>query len=301
MTFFIVDVFAEARYQGNQLCVFTDAAGLTDTQMGQLAREINFPETTFITGGSLETGFDVRIFTPEYEVPFAGHPTLGTAHVLANQLLNTPEQPITLNLKAGPMRVETLNGTGWLTAAQPHFGQTFDPAHLAELLNLPEDALDEDYPIEWVSTGLPYVLVPLRSRDAVRAVRLEAESCLTWLLSHNLYKTNSIDQLTSAFYVFCREPYSSANQLNARMFCLEHNAIVEDAATGTAASCLLAYLLKNQFLGQTAVRLRLEQGYECNRPSLIELDGAIHPTGEFVLRIGGRVQFVAQGEWVGFW
>lgn len=297
MNFFIIDVFAEARYQGNQLCVFTDAAGLTDEQMGQLAREINFPETTFVMGGSVETGFDVRIFTPEYEVPFAGHPTLGTAYVITHQLLGAPGRTVTLNLTVGPILVETLADTLWLTAAQPGFGRTFSPAHIAKLLHLPEDAIDEDYPIEWVSTGLPYVIIPLRSLDAMRAVRVDAESCLTWLLRHNLYKTNSVDQLTSAFYLFCPETYSPVNQLSARMFCLENGAMVEDPATGSAASCLLAYLLKNRFLNQETVRLRIEQGYECHRPSLLELDGQLLPDGTYSLRIGGQVQFVARGEW----
>ncbi|MBC8156407.1 MAG: PhzF family phenazine biosynthesis protein, partial [Bacteroidetes bacterium] len=268
-----------------------------DAQMGQMAREINFPETTFITGGSPETGFDVRIFTPEYEVPFAGHPTLGTAWVLTNQLLKFPGTSVTLNLKIGPIRVETLGDTLWLTAAQPHFGQTFSPAHVAELLHIPENAIDEDYPIEWVSTGLPDVIVPLRALEGIRAVRLEAESCKNWLLRHHLHRTNSLDQLTTSFYVFCPETYSPANHLNARMFCLENSAITEDPATGSAASCLLAYLLKNKFGGQASIRLRVEQGYERHRPSLLELDGTIRPDGKYTLRIGGQVQFVARGEW----
>ncbi len=297
MTFYIVDVFAETRYAGNQLCVFTDAAGLTDAQMGQMAREINFPETTFVTGGSPETGFDARIFTPEYEIPFAGHPTLGTAYVIANYLLNAPDATVTLNLPVGPIRVETLGDRHWLTAAQPHFGRTFSPAHIADLFHIPEDALDEDYPIEWVSTGLPYVIIPLRSLAAMRSVRLDPDAFLTWLLLHNLHKTNSTDGLTSSFYLFCRETHSPVNQLNARMFCLENGAVVEDPATGSAASCLLAYLLKNRFSGTDSVRLRVEQGYERQRPSLLELDGMIQSTGAYTLRIGGQVQFVAKGEW----
>lgn len=297
MHFYIVDVFAEARYRGNQLCVFTDAAGLTDAQMSQLAREINFPETTFVTGGSVETGFDVRIFTPEYEVPFAGHPVLGTAWVIATALLNNPNAGLMLNLKIGPIAVESLGNSRWFTAATPHFGQTFGPEHVAQLLQIPEHTINEDYPIEWVSTGLPYVIVPLRSLDAVRAVRLNADACMTWLLRHNLYKTNSVDQLTSSFYVFCNETYSTDNQINARMFCLENGVVVEDAATGSAASCLLAYLLKNRFLGQDTIRVKLEQGYEKHRPSLLELDGFLGPTGDYTLRVGGPVQFVARGEW----
>lgn len=297
MTFYIVDVFAETRYAGNQLCVFTDAAGLTDAQMGQMAREINFPETTFVTGGSLEMGFDVRIFTPEYEIPFAGHPTLGTAWVIGNRVVGLPDAAVTLNLPVGPIRVETLGDTRWLTAAQPRFGRTFSPAHIADLFHIPEDALDEDYPIEWVSTGLPDVIIPLKSLAALRSVRLDADACMTWLLRHNLHKTNSTDGLNCSFYLFCRETYSPANQLNARMFCFENGAVVEDPATGSAASCLLAYLLKDRFSGTDTIRLRVEQGYERNRPSLLELDGTIQSTGAYTLRVGGQVQFVAKGEW----
>ncbi len=297
MTFYIVDVFAETRYAGNQLCVFTDAGGLTDGQMLQLAREINFPETTFITGGSVETGFDVRIFTPEYEVPFAGHPALGTAYVITHHLLKTAKTAISLNLGVGPIGVEAVDSTFWFTAAQPHFGQSFSPPEMAELLQIPEDTLDADYPIEWVSTGLPYVIIPLRSLNAMRLIHLDAAACTNWLLRHQLHKTNSPDQLTSSFYVFCREPYSPANQLNARMFCLENGTIVEDPATGSAASCLLAYLLKNQPSGSAPIQLRVEQGYEQNRPSLLELDGSRPTDSTLTLRIGGKVQYVARGEW----
>lgn len=295
--FYIVDVFAPERYGGNQLCVFSDMQGLTDAQMLQLAREINFAETTFITGGSREIGFDVRIYTPEYEVPFAGHPTLGTAFVIATYLLHQPSTDLTLNLNVGPIQTRPADGLFWFKAAPPVFGRTFQDDSLPNLLGLTSADLVPYQPIEWVSTGLPYLIIPVQSLRAVRSIRINPSACRDWLLAHELHKTNSADGLTTAFFPFCAETYSPENQLNARMLCLENDAIVEDAATGSASSCLLAYLLKNQVLRSTSVRLRVEQGYEMNRPSLIELDGSVRDGNEYSLAVGGQVQFVAKGEW----
>lgn len=295
--FYLVDVFAVTRYAGNPLAVFDKAGGLTAGQMQQIAREINFQETTFITGGMVETGFEVRIFTPEYEVPFAGHPTLGTAYVLARHIAQTANGPIRLNLDVGPIPVNWQDNTLWLEAASPQFGPVFDAGELAQLLNLPAGELAIDKPIEWVSTGLPYLIIPLRSLETLRSVRLDAPVVEKWLIDHRLHTSNSPDGLTTAFYCFCPETYEPSNQLNARMLCLERGKIVEDYATGSAASCLLAYQLKNHPGDAGPVRVRLEQGYEVGRPSLIELDGAVDTQQRYRLRIGGQVHFIAKGEW----
>ncbi|MGF7215195.1 trans-2,3-dihydro-3-hydroxyanthranilate isomerase [Spirosoma lacussanchae] len=302
LPFFIVDVFASQRYQGNPLAVFdardVPADVLTTELMLALAREINFQESTFVMGGSVERGFDVRIFTPEYEVPFAGHPTLGTSWVLAHHLAKTGIVPFSLNLGVGPVPVRWEEETPWLKAAQPRFGQTYDPADLARLLHLPPEAIDTDWPIEWVSTGLEYVMVPLRSLAAVRAIRLDKDDLEAWLLAHGLHKTNNPQGLHSSLYPFCRETYQATNQLNARMFCFEQGQVAEDPATGSAGSCLLAYLLRHRVFGPGPVQLRLEQGYEAGRPSLLELNGSLTSEGLFDLQIGGRVQYVAAGTWV---
>lgn len=296
--FYIVDVFAATRYAGNPLAVFDRAGALTAEQMQQIAREINFQETTFVIGGSTETGFDVRIFTPEYEVPFAGHPTLGTAYVLARHIAQTNHAPIRLNVNVGPIPVNWQDNTLWLEAASPQFGPVFNSGALAPLLNIPAEALADDKPIEWVSTGLPYLIIPFRSLEGLRRIRLDTSAAEKWLIEHRLHTSNSPDGLTTAFYGFCPETYESNNQLNARMLCLERGRMVEDYATGSAASCLLAYLLKNQADEARPVRVRLEQGYEVGRPSLIELDGRVNNRQQYTLRIGGQVHFVAKGEWV---
>jgi trans-2,3-dihydro-3-hydroxyanthranilate isomerase len=297
MIFYLLDVFAQERYQGNQLCVFPDAAHLTSEQMLALAREINFAETTFITGGSIETGFQVRIFTPEYEVPFAGHPVLGTSYVIAAHFLQEPHPDLTLHLPVGPIQTRSANGLFWLQATQPRFGQTFDCDSLAELLGLSKTDFDAIQPIQWVSTGLPYLIIPLLSLRPMRAIRIDAKACQEWLTAHRLYKTMRPDGLTTAFFPFCTETYSAGHQLNARMLCLENGRMLEDAATGSASSCLLAYLLRNRPDLGASLRLQLEQGYEINRPSLIELEGTLMADNVYTLHIGGRVQFVAKGEW----
>ncbi|MEZ0609241.1 PhzF family phenazine biosynthesis protein [Fibrella sp. WM1] len=299
LPFYLVDVFAAAPYQGNQLAVFDarQATALTVAHMQAMAREINFQETTFVMGGSLDAGFDVRIFTPEYEVPFAGHPTLGTSWVIANRLFQTGSVPLTLQLAVGPIQVRWEGATPWLTAAQPRFGLTYSPADVAQLLNLPPDLVDDQWPIEWVSTGLDYVVVPVRSLDALRRVQLDVGTFEAWLLQHQLHKTNSPNQLHTSLYVVSQESYSPDNQLAARMFCLEQGRVGEDPATGSAGSCLLAYLLKNGIYGDGAVQVRVEQGYEIGRPSLLELAGSITESGTYDLQVGGQVQYVAAGEW----
>jgi trans-2,3-dihydro-3-hydroxyanthranilate isomerase len=140
--FFLVDVFAETKYAGNQLAVFRNGHGLSDREMQQLARETNFSETTFILSDEpRDGGFDVRIFTPNEEVPFAGHPTLGTAFVIQQQLIRRPVENVTLNLKVGriPVRfsyVDAKPDVLWMTQKPPKFGPVFDRSRIARVLGM---------------------------------------------------------------------------------------------------------------------------------------------------------------------
>ncbi|MFN3488458.1 MAG: PhzF family phenazine biosynthesis protein [Emticicia sp.] len=294
LNFSIVDVFAEEKYQGNQLAVFENVGDLSDEMMFKIAREINFQETTFIISDEEKNGgFDVRIFTPEYEVPFAGHPTLGTAFVLLNSTQNTDKQSITLNLKIGQIPINKENETLWLEINKPIFGKKFG-SEIVNLFGLKPEDIDETYPIEIVSTGLPYLILPLKNLDAIRRIRFNDEQVKSWLLAHHLYKTNAPDELTTAFFAFTRETEKAENQLHARMFCYENEKIVEDAATGSANSCLLAYLLKYE---STKINYRVEQGYEMERPSLIQINGVVNEQQGFSLKVGGKTKLVAQGKW----
>lgn len=290
LEFSIVDVFAEQKYQGNQLAVFRNAQGLTDEQMLKIAREINFQETTFVLSDEpIDGGYDVRIFTPEYEVPFAGHPTLGTAFVL----MEGSASGITLNLKIGKVPVKPDNGTLWFELNNPSFGATFQPA-IASLLGILPTDVDETLPIQLVSTGLPYLIFPLKTLRAVQEAVIDAATITQWLADNQLHKGNSSDGLTAAFFIYTTETHAQANHLHARMLCLENNKIVEDAATGSANSCLLAYLLKHEM---PVIHKLVEQGYEINRPSLISIKGEKTDDENYQLQVGGKAQLVAQGKW----
>jgi trans-2,3-dihydro-3-hydroxyanthranilate isomerase len=290
LDFSIVDVFAEQKYQGNQLAVFHNANGLTDEQMLRIAREIGFQESTFVLSDeAVEGAYEVKIFTPEYEVPFAGHPTLGTAFILMKE----SDTEVTLNLKVGKVPVIVEKETLWLEIRNPVFGETFT-ADIAPLLGIKPEDIDETLPIQLVSTGLPYLIIPVKSLRAVQEMHLEDIAVKEWLAENKLYKTNSPDGLTVAFFAFTDETHAQVNHLHARMFCLENDKIVEDAATGSANSCLLAYLLKYEL---PMIHKFVEQGYEMKRPSLITIKGELNQEGNYRLQVGGKVQLVAQGKW----
>src|SRR5215216_1897518 len=162
LTFYIVDVFAEEKYAGNQLAVVRGGAGLPDERLQKIALEMNYSETTFVLSEEeSDGGYDVRIFTPGREVPFAGHPTLGTAYVIRHEILAEPADRVTLNLKAGRIPV-TFGEVLWMRQLPPTFGSKLDRDPAARALNLEPTDLDDRFPVQEVSTGLPAIIVPLR-------------------------------------------------------------------------------------------------------------------------------------------
>ena len=177
LTFSIVDVFAEKKYAGNQLAVFRNAGSLSSDEMQQIAREINFSETTFILSDEQrDGGFDVRIFTPGEEVPFAGHPTLGTAHIIREEMLQGKAGKVTLNLKVGQTPVAFgLEGYGWMKQIEPVFGQQHKLEALAPVLGLNVGEIDIRFPIQEVSTGLPFFIVPLKTMLALKKARIDRQ------------------------------------------------------------------------------------------------------------------------------
>ena len=283
LTFYIVDVFAEEKYAGNQLAVVHGGADLPDEALQKIALEMNYSETTFVladeeAGG----GYDVRIFTPGGELPFAGHPTLGTAYVIREEILAQPVEQIALNLKAGRMLV-TFGEVLWMRQLPPTFGPTLDPAPTARVLNLETTDLDDRFPVQEVSTGLPALIVPLMNLDALQRCKVDWESYLELAGSgKNLY-------------VFCPEAHENGpGDLSARMFANDLG-VPEDPATGSAAGCLAGYLVENRYLGTDSVDVRVEQGYEIQRPSLLYLRAAREEEAISV-HVGGKVQMVARGE-----
>jgi len=290
--FHIVDVFAEQKYAGNQLAVFRKAGGLPSDTMQKIAKEMGFSETTFIlSDAERDGGYDVRIFTPAAEVPFAGHPTLGTAYLVRHEIINKPVQRVILNLKVGqiPVAFEQQADGGdivWMTPKEAVFGETFDTREIAPLLTIRESDIDESFPIQAVSTGLPFVLLPLRSLDAVRRAGVIKNKWLDWVK----------DRPAKMLFVFCREAIDSAHHIHARAFA-DYYGIAEDPATGSANSCFAAYLAKHRYLGAESIDVRVEQGHEIGRPSLIYLK-AQDRGGTIHAEVGGKVVMVAQGRWL---
>ncbi len=284
--FHMVDVFAEHKYAGNQLAVFRSAGGLSDDEMQKIAREINFSETTFILSDTeRDGGYDVRIFTPAAEVPFAGHPTLGTAYVLRQEIIRRSVQHVNLNLKVGqiPVRFDSRDIV-WMTPKEATFREVFDIGELAPLLKVDPADIDTEFPIQTVSTGLPFVLLPLRSLEAVRRAGVVRDKWLDWVK----------DRPAKMLFVFCRQTIDPGNHLHARAFC-DYYGIVEDPATGSANSCLAAYLVRHRYLGADPIDVRVEQGYEIGRPSLIYLRGRRNGK-QIEVNVGGKVIPVAKAE-----
>jgi trans-2,3-dihydro-3-hydroxyanthranilate isomerase len=283
LTFYIVDVFAEEKYAGNQLAVIRGGAGLHDETLQKLTLEMNYSETTFVLAEEeTDGGYDVRIFTPGGEVPFAGHPTLGTAYVIRHEILTQPVDLVTLNLKAGKIPV-TFGDVLWMRQLPPTFGAILDPALFASALNLETADLDARFPIQEVSTGLPALIVPLRDLDALRRCRVDRE------------RYAEVAGPGKNVYVFCQEPHENGpGDLSARMFA-DDLGVPEDPATGSAAGCLAGYLVEHRYLGTDSVDVKVEQGYEINRPSLLYLRAA-REGDETSVHVGGKVQMVAKGE-----
>jgi len=290
--FFIVDVFAEKKYCGNQLGVFPDAGGLSAEQMQRFAKEMNYSETTFILSREpRDEGYDVRIFTPDKEVPFAGHPTLGTAFIIQQILIGQAVEEIILNLQVGQIPVAFSYDRGipqtlMMTQNKPVFGPVVEFQGMAEALGLEAADLDENFPAQQVSTGLPFVIVSLKTREALRRIRVNTERSLELLENFD----------AKAVLAFCPQTQHEQNDLSARVFA-HYYGVPEDPATGSANGCLAGYLVKHRYFGDNWIDIRVEQGGEIGRPSLLLLK-AQEDGEEIEVRVGGKVVLVARGEFV---
>lgn len=289
--FYILDVFSAEPYKGNQLAVFHDPENLLDDRAMQLlAREINFAESSFIKEQQDDTTFRVSIYTPECEVPFAGHPTLGTATVIRNIVLPSPPKIISLDLKAGMIPVEFQGEKGFMTQIQPDLGKAYQPKEIADLFSIPVEGIAQ-LPIQECSTGLPYIIVPLETKDVLGQIEPEAKSISEFLKRHQRHISNSSTQQSTAFYFFCKT--SGNENYQGRMICLEQEKVIEDAATGSANGCFLAYLLTHQ---KSKVNCTVKQGVEMERPSLLYLEGELSQ-GKYKIRVGGESILIAEGSW----
>lgn len=288
-----MDVFTSSPLEGNQLAVFTDGRGLSDAEMQAIAKETNLSETTFILPGDAATererGIRVRIFTVNEELPFAGHPTLGTAMVLHNLALHKlggdAAEEIALDLNVGriPVRFSTRDGLpfGVMTQREPEFGQKHDREAVARAAGLSIEDIADDIPIQTVSTGNAFAMVPVKSLAVLQKM------APGWAgLNGYLSKTDA-----KFFYFVSRQALNPEARLQARMFF--YNG--EDPATGSAAGPCAAWAVQYGVVRPEEQAL-LEQGVEMKRRSRIYLSAGKDGDKVVNVRVGGHAVKVVQGE-----
>jgi trans-2,3-dihydro-3-hydroxyanthranilate isomerase len=288
--YYTVDVFAETKYAGNQLAVIRGAGDLPTAEMQRIALEMNYSETTFMLSDEPRDGaHDVRIFTPAAEVPFAGHPTLGTAFVIRQELMQPTDRNVVLNLKVGriPVTFEDVPGEAevlWMRQRSPEFGAEVSAETMAGVLGLAVDQMDARFPFQEVSTGLPFWIAPLVSLQALNQARTNQDH----------YERLVRDSPAKGVLLFCAEANEPGNDLCTRMFA-EFLGVTEDPATGSANGCLAGYLIRHDYFGGGSIDIRVEQGYQIRRPSLLRLRARVDGE-EIGVEVGGRVIPVAVGE-----
>jgi trans-2,3-dihydro-3-hydroxyanthranilate isomerase len=286
MKFYFLDVFGTDKYSGNQLATFFDFGTLSTEEMQKIAKEINFSETTFITNESLvANGYPVRIFTPGSEIPFAGHPTLGTAYIIKKYIDKTEGKQIILNYSAGQIPVTIDSDELWMTHQQPEFGEGLSKSMLSKVLGLKETELDEKFPVLEVSTGLPFTIVPVKTLKSLK------KACV------NLTEYEEFINKTRAkgILIFCKEGREADHDLSSRVF-VNYLGIPEDPATGSGTGCLAAYLLKTGYYDSKTIELTVGQGYEIGRPSRLRIKAGINGI-MYEIKIGGKVIEISEGEW----
>lgn len=289
MRFYIVDVFAEKKYQGNQLAVLIPTLKLDVHEMQRIANEIHFSETAFVVSDKKANGgYDVRIFTPDIEVPFAGHPTLGTAFIIHSILEQGQSGQVILNLQVGqiPVALSAENKELMMTQLQPTFGAVIQPEIIAEILNISVSDINTNFPIQVVSTGLPAVIIPMKTLRGVKNCAIHAEK----------YQRFISDTVKANLLVFTTEVEKPENNLHVRVF-VDDVGFREDAATGSANGNLAGYLLKHNFFSTSILNLQVEQGYELGRNSLLKIN-AVKDNATYRICVGGKVVLIAQGEWI---
>jgi trans-2,3-dihydro-3-hydroxyanthranilate isomerase len=282
-----LDVFTSRALEGNPLAVFPDAAGLSDEQMQAIAREMNLSETTFIfprdAAVEKERGVRVRIYTVQEELPFAGHPTLGTAFALRG---NSGAAEIRLELNVGTIPVRFQDppnepAFGEMTQIDPVFGIVHDHTKIAEVTGIPVDDIATDLPVQTVSTGVPFTVLPLRGLAAARRLAINQARASEYLTASG----------GKFFFCVARETVDPTARLHARM--LFYNG--EDPATGSASGCAAAWMVEHG-VAKPDERVMIEQGIEMKRPSRIFVRASRSNDRVVNVRVGGNVVEVLRGE-----
>lgn len=294
--YYTADVFTDQIFGGNPLAVFPNAQGLSTRQMQLITREFNLSETAFVLPPQDPANTrQVRIFTPAKELPFAGHPTIGTAFVLsASREIELVSEKTTIILEEGigPIPVTITQKHGEITFCQlsaskpPEFGPPPPPVHqIAEVLSLdPTFLLGEPYAPQAVSCGVPFLFVGLQNRELLAEVRI----------NYPAWQNILSDFWATEIFVFCFDPERPDSDLRARMFA-PAMGIAEDPATGAAATALGGYLgIRNQSQSGT-LEWVVEQGFEMGRPSILKVETDKREAEIVSIRVGGQAVLVSEG------
>jgi len=285
--YYLVDVFTDRLFGGNPLAVFTDAHGISTELMQSIAREMNLSETTFVLPAEAPgTDYRVRIFTPAAELPMAGHPTVGTAFVLAREKMITGPL-VTFGEGVGPVPITLRPGLIEMTQPLPKFGSHFEADAVAAVLSLDARAItDTSLPLEVVSCGVPFLFVPVRDLAAIRALRVRLD----------IWESTLQGAEGQHVFVFTREVEFPGSSVHARMFA-PASGIPEDPATGGAAGPLGCYLVRYGVIAATPrAEFTCEQGIEMGRPSFMRITIEQEAGAITAVRVGGICCFVGEAD-----
>jgi trans-2,3-dihydro-3-hydroxyanthranilate isomerase len=283
--FYQVDVFTDHIFGGNPLAVFPKGQCFREEDLQKVAREMNLSETTFVYPSSKDgADFDVRIFTPSCEIPFAGHPTLGTAYVLReNGFVSNDKNPIRLNFKAGIIPVWVEKEKDFMQHPPAKTLHELNPSEkIARALGLSLNQLDDTLPVRVVSTGFPALLVPVKSLKSMREIALDLQILKEVLAPLDI----------GMIYPFCHETVRAENTVHSRAFAPDLG-IPEDPATGSVAGAMGAYWASLE--NNPHISMLIEQGYEMDRPSLINVEISKNGVEIKQIRVGGQTQAVFSG------
>ena len=296
--FIQLDVFTQTALAGNPLAIFPDARGLNDAEMQALAREMNLSETTFILPGDAaieaREGKKVRIFTVEQELPFAGHPTLGTAlYLYASEADSKGSGQIILDLKAGkiPVRFTPNSGNagrdrvdgqvfGEMRQRDPEFGTALSREEVAHVIGIAVDEISLEWPTQPVSTGLTFTIVPFRNQRTLSDLKFSYTQAAEFLKNSG----------ANFFYFLCPERHEGRLEARARMFFYGG----EDPATGSAAGCAASWMVKHE-VARSDEQVLIRQGIECGRPSEMYVRASRERERVTNVRVGGYAVEILRG------
>lgn len=295
LRYHIVDVFTNRAFGGNPLAVFTNGRGISAELMQSIAKELNLSETTYVLPpDNPENDYRVRIFTPGAELPMAGHPTVGTSFILAREhMIELGADETTIKLEEGvgtiPVTLKFKDNVPdliWMQQPLPKFGPRFKDAGLiAEMLSIQPEAIETELPLEVVSCGVPFLFVPLKNLEAIRAIRFRLD----------VWERVLGDFGVSEVFVFTKETELEGSSVHSRMFA-PALGVWEDPATGGASGPLGCYLVRHKVFGESQkAEFTSEQGIEMGRPSIIKII-IEQEAGEITsVRVGGQCRFMGEG------